>query len=127
MAGNAGNLVFGMTAGNTSHMGRLIQMAGEADLVRRRGSDLRRIADIGCGHRFRVFTSRTVAGFAGFGFKAALFVGFHLVVRILLKCVKDVLVARLAGLGADEFRRLRGFWRWSGGARFLLSAPGSSG
>jgi hypothetical protein len=31
-------------------------------------------------------------------FETALFVGFHLVVRILLKCVEDIFVAGLAGM-----------------------------
>jgi hypothetical protein len=95
--------------GNASHMGGLIQMAGEADLVGRRGSELRGIADIG-----RASIPR--ACFPDRGrirrlcrFKSALLVGFHLVVRVLLEGVEDVLVARLAGFGADVFRRLRRF------------------
>jgi hypothetical protein len=74
-----------------------------------------------------VFAARTVARFAGFAVKAALLIGFYFVVRILLERVEDIFVASLTGIGADELRRLGWFRRWSGGARFVLSAPGSSG
>ena len=65
VAGDAAHLVPGMTAVDASHVRGLIQMAGEADLVRFGGLELARIADIGRAGRIRVLASRTVAGFAG--------------------------------------------------------------
>ena len=53
-----------------------------------------------------MLAARTVAALAGLGFEAALFIGFHHLVRALLEGVEDILVAHLAGSGADEFRRL---------------------
>jgi hypothetical protein len=42
-----------------------------------------------------------MARFAGFAFKAAFLIGFHLAMRVLLERVEDVFVASLAGVGAD--------------------------
>jgi hypothetical protein len=61
-----------------------------------------------------------VAGFAGLGIEAALLVGLHLVMRVLLKSVEDVFVASLTSIGADEFRRLRREVLWLERGRWLF-------
>ena len=105
VARGATHLVFGMTAINASDMGGLVQMAGEAELVGFGGLEFGRVADVGGGHRFGVFAAGSMARFAGFGLPAALLIGFHDLVRVLLKGVEDIFVASLAGGGADEFGR----------------------
>ena len=118
----ARHLVLRVTAVEAAHMRGLIKMAGETELVGFRRFEFRRVADIGGIHRFRVFTSRSVARFAGVVFETALLVGFYLVVRVLLKSVENVFVAALASCRAHEFSlRRRGCW--SGSARFVLCAP----
>jgi hypothetical protein len=123
MAGGATYLVPGMTAINASAVSGLIPMAGEADAIGFAGIQLGRLSDIRGGRRFGVLATRPVAALAGFGVPTAFLIGFHQLVRVLLKGVEDVLVTHLAGCGADEFRRLvlRRRRSWSGG--FFLSAP----
>jgi hypothetical protein len=70
-----------------------------------------------------MLASRTVTGLASLAVVLVPLVGLHLVVGILLKGREDVLVASLAGVGADVFRRLIVFGGWSWSARFILGAP----
>ena len=67
-----------------------------------------------------------MAAFACLGLETPFLIGFHHLMRALLEGIEDILVAHLAGSGADEFRRLvvRGLslgGRGSGGGRFLLN------
>jgi len=117
VAGHATHLVFGMSAVDSSHVGGLIEMAGEAELVGLRGLELGGLPDIGGIHGFRVLASGAMAGLAGVVFKAAFLVLFHYLVGVFLEGVEDVFVAPLAGGRADEFRRLVVRWGWGGGAR----------
>ena len=77
VAGRATHLVLGMTAINTSDVGGLILMAGEADAVGFGGLQFGGLFDIGGGHRFGMLAARSVAALAGLGLEAALLVGFH--------------------------------------------------
>src|SRR5947208_1555150 len=72
-----------------------------------------------------MFAAWTVARLACLGLPAALLIGLDGLVRILLKCIEDVLMARLASLRADVFRRLIVRGRRSRRTRFFLSAPES--
>src|ERR1039457_4772758 len=102
-------------------------MADQAKLVGLRRPELGGLADIRRRHRFGVFAPRAVAAFARLAVEAAFLVGLHGVVRILLKRIEDVLMARLARIGTNVLCRLVIGCGWSGGARLLWSAPGSSG
>jgi hypothetical protein len=123
VAGRATHLIFGMTAIDASDMSGLILMAGEADAIGFGGLQFGGLFDIGCGQRFGVLAARPVAGLAGFGIPAAFLIGFHYLVRVLLKGVEDVLVTPLAGSGTDIFRRLVVRRRSGGSARLFLSTP----
>src|ERR1035441_3844875 len=70
-------------------------MADQAKLIGLRRPQLGGLADIRRRHRFGVFAPRTMAGFARLAVEAAFLIGFHGVVRILLKRIEDVLVAPL--------------------------------
>jgi hypothetical protein len=113
-------------------VGGLIEVAGEADLVGFGGLELGRVQDIGSDGRIRVLASRTMAGFAGPGSPAVLISDVHLFMRVLLKGIEELLMAQLAGLGADVLLWLRvggrGSGGGSGGGRLTLGAPyGGSG
>jgi hypothetical protein len=62
---------------------RLIQMASEANFVRSRGRELRRITDLGGIRRFRVLLSASVTGFTGAGCKSPLLAGIDNEVGLL--------------------------------------------
>jgi hypothetical protein len=126
MARRATHLILGMTAVETSGMSTLILMAGEAGSVGFKRFQFGRLPDIGSRSRFRMLASRTMTAFASLGVPAALLVGFHHLVRILLEGVEDVLVAHLAGLRPDE---LHLGWRLGGRGRgrFFLSAHRGGG
>ena len=106
MAGHTTHLVFHMTALNAPDVRRLIQVAGEADAVRFPRLEFRGVPDIGGGNRFRVFAARPVTGFASPGFKSALLIFLHHLVWALLKCVGNVLMARLTDFRAGILSRL---------------------
>ena len=123
VTGGATHLVFGMTTINPSHVGGLIEMAGEAELVGGRGLQLGRLHDVRRAHGFGMLAARAMARFTGFGFKAAFLAGLDYLMRILLKGVENVFVATLAGCGAYKLGGFIVGWSFSGGARFLLGAP----
>src|ERR1035441_808671 len=102
-------------------------MADQAKLIALRRPQLGGLADIRRRHRFGVFAPRTMAGFARLAVEAAFLIGFHGVVRILLKRIEDVLVAPLARIGTDVLRRFVIGCGWSGGARLFFFAPPNSG
>src|SRR4051812_47031333 len=106
MACRAAHLVLGMTTIKTPEVGRLILMAGEANLVGFAGFQLGRLPDIRRRYGFGVFTARTMAALTRFGVEMTFLIGFHYLVRVLLECIEDILVAHLAGSRSDVFRRL---------------------
>ena len=61
VAGRAAHLVLGMTAVDTSRVGSLILMAGEADAVGFGGLQFGGLSDVGGGRRFGVLAARPVA------------------------------------------------------------------
>jgi len=121
VAGYAAHLVLGMAAIDAPDVGWLVQMAGEANLVRFGGFEFRRLAYVGGGHGLRMLATGAVTGFASIVLKAALLVLFDYLMGVFLESVEDVFVASLTGGRADELgglvfrRRLRG--RLGGGAR----------
>ena len=104
MAGSAGDLIFRMAAFETAHVGRLIQMAGETDLVCSRGYELRWIADVGGRRRFCVHLRGSMAGLAAASHPAAFCVGFDRLVGAFDEPVIDILVTDLADFRADVTR-----------------------
>ena len=116
-----------MTAIDASDVGGLVQMAGEAESYRSRRASAWRVADIGGGHRLGMFAAGAMAGFAGIVLQAALLIGLHDLVGILLEGVEDIFVAALAGGGADEFGGFVVGGRLSGSAARLLSGPAAAG
>ena len=90
----------------TAHMGRLVEVAGEAAVIGFPSWQLGRIADVGSGRGFGVLGPGSVAGFARPAFPAARLLSFHEVVRIFAESIEDVFVAGLAGLRSGVTRRL---------------------
>ena len=107
VAGGAGDLILGVAAFEAADVRRLIQMAGETDLVGCRGGELRRIADVGGRGRFGMLLRRPVAGLAGPPLPAALRVGLDRMMGLLAKAFVDILVTDLAGFRAGVRRRRR--------------------
>src|SRR4051794_33246970 len=101
MASGATHLVFGMTAINAPDMSGLVDMAGEAELVRGRGFQFSGLNDVGGAHGFGMFAARSMARFAGLGFEAAFLTDLDGLVGVLLEGVEDVFVASLASCGSD--------------------------
>jgi len=100
----AGHLILGMAALQAANMGRLIQVACQADFVGRERGQLRGIFDIFRRRRFRMFLSGAVARFASLPFPTTLGVRFHLMVGILGEGIVDILVTRLACLRPNSRR-----------------------
>ena len=108
VASRAGHLILGMAALQTPDVRRLAQVASQADLVGRGGSQLRWIANIFGRNRLGVFLAGAVARFAGFSLPSAPGIRFHRVMRVPRESVGDILMARPAGFGT----RIRRRWRW---------------
>ena len=108
------HLVLRVAALDAADVGGLIQMALQAIAIGFGGGQVGGIDDVRLVGRLGMLAAGTVAGFAGFGFPAAAFLGIDQLVRILLEGVVDVFVARLAGFRADVGRRGE---RRSGAAR----------
>ncbi len=105
VAGGAGNLVVGVAAFETPYLRGLIQMAGEADFVGRRGRQFRWILDIVGRGSFGVRLAGTVTGLALAAHPSLLGVDRQGVMRVLGQPVIDVLVADLAGVRSRVTRR----------------------
>ena len=123
MARRAAHLIFGMTALNASYVRGLIQMTGETELVRGGGLQFGRLDNVAGAHGFRVLASGPMARFASFGLEPAFLASLDRLVGVLLERVECVLVASLAGCGADVLGRFIIGRSFSGGGRFFLRAP----
>ena len=104
VTGDAGDLVFRMAALQPADVGRLIQMAGEADFIGLGGGEFRRIADLRRICRFGVLLTGPVTRFANAPLPTALLVRIDYVMRAFRDCIVDVLVANLAGVRAGIAR-----------------------
>lgn len=112
VAATAGNLSSGVPALNTAGVGCLIQMASQADLIRRTGTELGWIPNVFSGCRFCVFASWTVTGFAGLPGASKLFRSLNRLMRAFAEGRKNVLVTGLTDFGADILSRChRSRWR----------------
>ena len=100
MATRAGYLSFGMTALNATRLGRLIQVASQADLSRLTRTKLGRVSDVFRGGRFRMFASWTVTRFAGLAHASELLRGLDDLMTAFAKRHEDILVTGLADFGA---------------------------
>ena len=98
------HLVLGMTVVDAADVRGLVEMAGEADAVHLGRPELCRITDVGRIHRLGVFTARSVAGFTCLRRTVVFLVRLHQLMWILLECFEGILVAGLAGFGADIAR-----------------------
>lgn len=109
VAGHTGNLILAVAVLQSPDLSGRVEMAAHADLVGRRHCQLRRIADVRSGRRFRMFLSRPVAGFAGTAHKATVLIRVDLGMRTLLERVEEVLMAGAArgGSGVRRRRRIR--------------------
>jgi hypothetical protein len=84
-------------------------MAGEAEFVLFAGTKLRRVANVGGGEGVGVFGARSVAGFTSEACMAEMLVGIDYVMRILVKCLRDFVMASAALVCPGEaVRSLRG-------------------
>ena len=114
------DLVLGVAAVDATDVSRLIKVTLEAGAVGFGRLELGWIANIRRRHGLGVLAPWSVAGFAGLLGKSAFLVGFHQLVRILLKRIEDVLMTTLAGYSADELGGLRSFRGGCGGSARLV-------
>ena len=105
VAGRAGDLILRVTALQAPDVGRLIQVAGETDLVGGRRREFRRIANGRGRRRFGMLLRGAMAGLAGTPLPATFRAGLDCVVGAFREGVVDILVADLADFRADVTRR----------------------
>ena len=100
--------VFGVAALQASNVGRLVQMATEANAICRGGSELRRVADGRRIPRLGVFLAGAVAGLAGMSCRTPFLVCIDQMVRTLREGSCNVFVAQPArirsGIGRGWLR-----------------------
>src|SRR5579864_8372990 len=92
MARRARDLILGVAALQPADVGRIVQVTGKADLVRRRGSQLRWIANIVGRGGFGVLLRGPMAGFARPPLPTALLVGVLYMMRTLGEGDRNVFV-----------------------------------
>jgi len=98
-----------MAAGNASYRRALIAMASEAELVLFVGTQFRRVTNIGGRKRVGVLCARPVTGFAREAGVRAMLLGVDYVIRILVECLRDFVMAGPALRGSGKaLGRLRG-------------------
>src|SRR5690349_16940280 len=107
MAGDAGDLVPGVSAADAPNVRRLVQMALQADLRALRWRHFGGIANQGRIGGFGMLAGRPMAGFASFALPSALGARLNDLVRIPAERLGDVLVTRLAGLRSHIRSRSR--------------------
>ena len=105
----ARHLPFCVSALNPSGVGRLIQMAGKAHLVRLCCAKLCRVTNVLSGGRFGVLARGAVTRFASLSNAAVLLFGFDRMMSTLTERSEDVLVARLTDLRTDILGRFHRF------------------
>ena len=88
--------IFGVAALQTSDVGRLVQMATEANAIRGRRRQFRRVADGGGVRRIGVLLAGAVTGFAGMSGRTSLLICVDQMVRALREGACDVFVASAA-------------------------------
>ena len=105
VATGAGHLIAGVAAADGADARGLFQMAAEANSIGLRSRQTEWVTDVaGCG-RFRMGASWPMTAFARFFDKAVFGFGFHPIVWILCKCLKNFFVAALANDASHEFGR----------------------
>jgi hypothetical protein len=104
MTGTATDLVFGVAAEQPARVRFLVQMAGKTTGIELVRGLLAGIVDIGSGGRFRMLGSRSVAGFTGVPFPAAMLIALQCAVSCLEQGDEDFFVASLTRFRPGVFR-----------------------
>ncbi len=100
VAGGTRDLVSGMAAFQPSDVRGLVQMARQADFVRRGSSKFAGVPNVVRRWAFGVCLSGPVAGFAGLPLPSPFRVRFHTVMGTLGERIIDIFVADLTCVGA---------------------------